>query len=379
MKGFFVHILSMLLFLPCSFTFGGERDSLTAIIESVKEHYAPDERLSVFQIKIKFDGDILILTGDVDAPEVKRALLDTLQYCTKAKILDDITVLPSPTLGEDRYGIVTLSVADIRKSPDNRKEMTTQALMGTVVTLMKEGRLFWMVKLPDGYIGWMKRSAFARTSKKGIEVWEQSTLAIVTGYFGIVRTSPSDTSIPVSDVVMGCILMKRDSANGWTVVELPDGRQGFLRSDLIEDYGAWKQTRNLTPESLENTALMFYGFPYLWGGNSIKGFDCSGFTSTVYRMNGMELLRDAELQATMGSDVDASKNFTNLRKGDLLFFGEKATKKKEQNIKHVAMYLDTLTFIHCAGNVHYNSFSPKSQYYNSVLVKSFLFAKRILN
>ncbi|MBP8975582.1 MAG: hypothetical protein KBG83_02595, partial [Bacteroidetes bacterium] len=117
MKGFFVHILSMLLFLPCSFTFGGERDSLTAIIESVKEHYAPDERLSVFQIKIKFDGDILILTGDVDAPEVKRALLDTLQYCTKAKILDDITVLPSPTLGEDRYGIVTLSVADIRKSP----------------------------------------------------------------------------------------------------------------------------------------------------------------------------------------------------------------------------------------------------------------------
>ncbi len=355
-----------------------QRDSLDAVINALKQQFAPDERTSVFNIKIKTDEQLLIVTGEVNNAAVKSILLDTLQKITQQKILDNVTVLPSPMLGNERFGIVRVSVADLRKEPDNRKEMVTQALMGTVVHILKEGKLFWLVRLPDGYLGWMKRSSFTRCTKKDIDEWEQSRRLIVTTYFEIVRSSPSDSVVPVSDVVMGCIVLMKRELNDWIEVELPDKRNGYLKKLAVQEYDSWKASRLCTPSSIEQTAESFLGFPYIWGGASVKGFDCSGFIQTVFRFNGIELLRDADMQATMGNNVEPGKRYEHLRKGDLLFFGEKATKKRQEKITHVALYIDTLTFIHCAGNVHYSSFNPSSPYYDPSLTKSFLRARRIL-
>ncbi|MCX7983781.1 MAG: C40 family peptidase [Bacteroidetes bacterium] len=355
-----------------------ERDTIRALLQSVKTRYAPDERIAVFDVHYTIDGDILSLYGEVDQKECKQAILDTLKSRTVFRILDNIVVVPSPTLGDYCYGVVIVSVADVRKEPDNRKEMVTQALMGMPLLLLNEGKQFWRVRLPDGYIGWMKRSAFMRMSKRELEQWEQSPQGIITSYFSIIRSQPSDSSLPVCDGVMGCLVKIRDTTKGWICVERADGARGYLRQHELQLYEEWKCSRALTPESIERTAFQFYGFPYLWGGTTVKGFDCSGFVQTVYKMNGYTLPRDADMQASQGVHIEVGKQYKNLKKGDLLFFGEKTTRKRNENITHVALYLDTLTFIHCAGYVRLGSFNPHSKYYDATLIKSFLRARRVL-
>jgi cell wall-associated NlpC family hydrolase len=96
------------------------------------------------------------------------------------------------------------------------------------------------------------------------------------------------------------------------------------------------------------------GLPYLWGGNSAKGFDCSGYTQTVFRLNGIALPRDASPQSSCGAAVDWQRGFEAVRPGDLLFFGP-----KPERITHVAISLGGSRFIHCATDVHEASLDPR--------------------
>jgi hypothetical protein len=90
-----------------------------------------------------------------------------------------------------------------------------------------------------------------------------------------------------------------------------------------EGYAAWKQARQPTAECIESTAWQFIGRPYLWGGNSPKGLDCSGFTKTVCFLNGLALQRDSSKQAGQGAPVPLDADLSQLKKGDLLFFGRR--------------------------------------------------------
>jgi cell wall-associated NlpC family hydrolase len=108
--------------------------------------------------------------------------------------------------------------------------------------------------------------------------------------------------------------------------------------------------------------------------------DCSGFTKTVFRLNGMELNRDANQQAQMGVDVSAGGDMKQLTKGDLLFFGQKATADRPERITHVGIYLQDKTIIHTPGGsgVRIDSFDPAAPNYNDGLVKSLVRARRII-
>ena len=129
-----------------------------------------------------------------------------------------------------------------------------------------------------------------------------------------------------------------------------------------------------TEQNLVNTANKMVGLPYLWGGTSWKGVDCSGFTRMIFQTNGVLLPRDASQQVYVGHEVA----FDSLRVGDLLFFGEKATEDKSEKVVHVGMWIGNNQFIHSSGMVKVSSFDKNYSNYDSHNASRYLRSRRIL-
>jgi cell wall-associated NlpC family hydrolase len=361
--------------------------------------------MGIFSVGLESRGKTMVLTGQVDRAEARA---EALQAVSNAGInaTDEITVLPTADLGPKTFTIGTLSVANGREFPDHKAEMGTQILMGHSARILKSSRFWFLVQSSDGYLSWVEKGAVLQCTKENVEAWNEATRLIVTAFDDCVRESPQADAQPVSDVVIGDLLKVSGDENGWFKVELPDGRKGFLPTKSATNYSDWKKTRVANADNIERTAKMFLGRPYLWGGNSPKGFDCSGFAKTVFLLNGIQLNRNASEQAWQGAEVSVDSNFKNLKKGDLLFFGwsgrrgregrvprvpnsegpeidlssESATPRLPNGpmITHVAIYLGDKLFIQSSQRVKISSFDPESPLFDEHHSRSLLFARRLL-
>jgi cell wall-associated NlpC family hydrolase len=116
-------------------------------------------------------------------------------------------------------------------------------------------------------------------------------------------------------------------------------------------------------DQLTATGLRFLGIPYLWGGSTPKGFDCSGLVQRIYRLQGLILPRDSDMQAHFGQEKKVD-SLEDLAPGDLLFFGRAA-----QRITHVAMALPDRLFLHAHGQVRVNSVDPAHPLFEASLAR----------
>jgi gamma-D-glutamyl-L-lysine dipeptidyl-peptidase len=353
----------------------GQAPPAADVINRVKTEFAPDTRVAVFDVKAEAKGSAVELSGEVDRPAAKEALLKALREAGHTNLVDKVVVLPDPAFESKPLGVVTVSVAVMKTKPAHAAELGNQLLMGMVVKPLKsDGGWFYVQSLDDQYLGWMEPGHLAMMTKEQADAYLASSRAIVTTAFALVREQPAADGQPVSDLVIGNQVRTTGQSGGWLTAQLPDGRTGYVAAGAVTDYQSWKASRKATPDNVERIARMFMGVPYLWGGTSAKGFDCSGFTKTVYRMNGIELQRDTDQQSNQGEAVPTDNDLAQLRKGDLLFFGPRPGVTR---ITHVGIYLGDKRFIHCATMVKVNSFDPASPIYSESLLKRLVKARRM--
>jgi hypothetical protein len=177
--------------------------------------------------------------------------------------------------------------------------------------------------------------------------------------------------------VYGDILAATNHEGRYSEVMLPDGRKGFVHHQQCMPYDDWRNSRQPNSDNIIRAARKLMGIPYLWGGTSFKGVDCSGFTKTVYFINGLVLPRDASQQALLGDIVDTAGNWKHVQPGDLLFFGNRERDGKPEQIVHVGIWIGGGEFIHASGKVQIGSLCPSAYNYDAGEHKRFLRVKRI--
>lgn len=277
---------------------------------------------------------------------------------------------------EPGYGIAAQSVINLRQTPSFAAEMGTQALMGTPVQILETIYGWSHVITPDGYQAWTTRESVKEMSSEELKAWKEVPKAIFMNYFGVLRSQPSENAEVVSDVVMGDIVRYLGKTRKYLKVQIPDGRTAFLRKTDAMLFDRWLSSGRPTADKIIATAKLYTGFPYLWGGTSIKGMDCSGFTKNCFFMNGIILLRDASQQAQTGDNIDITSDLNNLLPADLLFFG--SLQEGKEHVTHVAIYIGNGAFIHSSGTVHISSLLPGTLNYDAFNANRLLRAQRIL-
>jgi len=348
-----------------------------SLIREAQHKFAPDRRTVVFDVQSVVSGNRLTLTGEIHSNYLKNRLLEYLRERVSYGITDSIAVLPQLSLGKKTFGVVNVSVANIRTKPDHGEELATQAILGTPLKILKHENGWYYVQTPDEYLGWIDGQIEIFT-KEEYEVWAAGPKIIVTVEYGFTYASEYKESGVVSDVVIGSLLKLKNEDREHYHVEYPDGRTAFLPKQHGQPFAKWLAGAKDTPETVLSTAKRFMGVPYLWGGTSAKGMDCSGYTKTVYFLNGVLLPRDASQQVLVGDPVGPGRDLENLKMGDLVFFGSRAMEKKPERVTHVGIYLGDKRFIHASGDVHINSFDPAAADYSEYRSRTFLRAQRII-
>lgn len=270
----------------------------------------------------------------------------------------------------DALAFATQSVINMREEPDFTAELGTQALMGTPIKLHHEGvNGYWnYVETPDGYKAWCNELAVRKIDAQELREWKHSKRVIVTAFYTFFLEEPADESLHVGDGCWGCIVQYLGEEGDFTKVLMPSGKTAYVPTKDVADFDQWVTGRkavvpaDASEDALEvarkeilNTALKFIGIPYLWGGTSIKGVDCSGLVKTVYYLNGYLLLRNCSQIYKTGIPIDVSHGLENLLPADLVFFGEEATEEKPLSLPHMAIYMGDGKIIHSSNIVRVNS------------------------
>ncbi len=363
--------------LSCHQVFAGKLSKgITKIVEHVEQTYAPDKRNSVFDLEIKKKRKTLTLIGVTSIAQAKNELIIALKS-KHYKIIDSLRLLPDAQLGTKTYGVVNLSVVNLRRKVSFASEMMTQALLGTPVRILQEDE-WYRVRTPDDYIAWVASSSIYPMTKAEYNSWNAADKIMVTAAYGFTYEKPDEDSQTVSDVVSGNMLKWEGTEGNYYQVSYPDGHKAYLPLSSGIPESKWVNAFDQNAEGLIRTSKTLLGIPYLWGGMSTKGMDCSGFIRTVMFAHGIILPRDASQQALVGERVELSDGFSHLKQGDLLFFGSKATPEQKERVIHVALYLGNQKFIHSQGYVHISSFNPEDKDFDEYNLNRLLSATRIL-
>ena len=207
---------------------------------------------------------------------------------------------------EKRMAVVELSTIYMRQAPDYESALETQELMGTVVEIVGEKGYWREIVSPQPYKAWATEKGLVEMSAEELKAYEKAPKVMFTGPYGHVYMEPSFKAATLCDLVGGDILRYEGKQGKWTEVMLPSGRKGYIPTEelqlhygfrsIAQGEGSAESIRPETTEAIIAHAEKLLGVPYLWGGMSTKGVDCSGLVRISYIMNGIVLPRNASHQ-----------------------------------------------------------------------------------
>lgn len=279
---------------------------------------------------------------------------------------------------EKRMAVVETSTCYMRIAPDYESALETQELMGTVVEIVGESGYWREIVSPQPYKAWATEKTLVEMTAEEIKEYEAAPKYMFTELYGHVYMKPSEKSQTLCDLVGGDV-MRMALKNGkaaikgkWAMVMLPSGKTGWVPKTAVKTLGERTNIRmgdgadNMISiekmEAIIASAHQLLGVPYLWGGMSAKGVDCSGMVRISAIMNDVLLPRNASQMIKCGIPLQLDQ----LQRGDLVFFGTPATEEKPRRVTHVGIYLGDNRIIHSSHMVRINSLNPEdADYYEN--------------
>jgi len=244
------------------------------------------------------------------------------------------------------YFIILSPVSPVHKKPEFQSEMVTQALLGETCTLLKTHENWRYVKQWDGYEGWI-HSFYGFESEKPYEATH--SFFELTGYAEHVKESRK--------IVYGSKLKLMNTDK----LLFPDGWEGSAPNGF-----RLPSFNKLSRDNILKEGRRFLGVPYLWGGKSSLGIDCSGLIQTIFKSMDVELPRDAWQQGEYFKDYTIPLGSVKI--GDILFFG------KNEKITHTALSSGGSNFLHSQGWVKEESLDKFQDNFNEECFQIFKFS-----
>lgn len=285
--------------------------------------------------------------------------------------------------------VVAHNVVHMHAQPDGNSERVSQTVLGhtlLVPTLPAPQENWVQVHTDDDYTGWVQVMQ-VRLLEGNEEYPAPGKAYRVNALWAFVRQEPDMRAPHLTIAPMGAWLEGFEWHDDWLHVHLPDGREGWVSvQDMTSQWVAVTRVGSLRVEgtvvsrgetaepyavprmgwqnALVYTATRLLGVPYLWGGSSPFGLDCSGFVQLVYRMCGLVIPRDADLQAAFHRTADVP--LSNAQPGDLIFFAG-GDGPHRRTVTHVGMVVDQDHFIHSSGGVGVHITRLDEPHYRSIL------------
>ena len=240
---------------------------------------------------------------------------------------------------------ISVPIAPVHNSSSFRSEMVTQCLMWDLVEILSLLDDWCEIRTSDKYNGWIHSFYLSE-----LEFDETQSLVVNSRFLPIFCSDSSSSNI-LYLLSFGTKVPLVSNASGFVKVPIGISSHGYIEAPQ----NIYSKNRN----SISNLAESLIGVPYLWGGKSSFGLDCSGFVQLVFMVTGVNLPRDSSLQYEIDQleQIELDKSLP----GDLIFFLDK------QIVNHVGIIFDKYRFIHCSGSVKLESLVKPDKHFNLAL------------
>jgi pimeloyl-ACP methyl ester carboxylesterase/cell wall-associated NlpC family hydrolase len=355
-----------------------------AIYRLGRARYA-DDRQTIFRVKATIlpteNNESLRLTGQVLHEEQRQAVLDLF---SNQVVEDGIQVLLNE---QTPWALVNRNVTDLRREPRNLSERLSQVLLGEAVRILEDRGEWARVRLErDGYLGWLQTSTLLRCDRSDVESYQQTCTHLITGGNAPAYLSAGDGNgqewVEAGLLPFGVAVPASERRGDLLAVRKPDGSCWWVSDRNLLSLGERPGPDAAGIARALAIIRRMVGTPYLWGGRTPFGYDCSGLAQAFWGFLGVRLPRDADQQFTAGVPVEGE-----FQPGDLLFFGEVHDQDllpgepgaPRRRITHVAISLGGDQVIHSNGSawgISFNSLDPDNPLYQEWLKADLAGARR---